>query len=137
MGRHHILVAVVAVAVAGCYQPPSAYPSYPSYFQRYAPVYVPAYVAYVPLAAFPPAPFPYASLGPDSMYQSRAPVSDVQFETPSLAVRNLALKISESASSGDCATARQTGDELERVDADSHHAILAVDERYAQCVRGF
>jgi hypothetical protein len=123
MLRHRLLPLAFVPALAGCI----ATNTMPGYF-----VYVPP----VPLSAFPPPPFPYTAVGPDSLYQSRAP-ADVQFQTPSLAVRNLAMRISETASHGDCAAAVQAGRELERVDADAHHAILAVDERYARCVRGF
>ncbi len=111
----------IASVLAGCY-PPS---NNPGYFTYYVPVYA------------PPPPFPFAQLGPDSMYQARAPMPDVQFQTPSLTVRALAGKISAAASQGDCAGAIAAGNELEKIDADSHHAILAVDERYAVCVRGF
>lgn len=120
MLRSLVLVSIVA----GCL-PPSTSPG--------VVYYVPA-VPIVPLAAYPPAPFHHFSVGADSVYQARVPI---QFETPSLAIRNLAMRISEAASHGDCATAKHAGDELEKVDADSHHAILAVDERYASCVRGF
>jgi hypothetical protein len=109
-------VAVLASALAGCIPPPA---SQPSYF-----VYVPI----VPLAAYPPPPF----------YNVPPPVAaDVQLETPSLAVRALAGKISAAASEQDCANAVAAGDELEKLDADSHHAMLAIDQRYAACIRGF
>ncbi|MBA2545146.1 MAG: hypothetical protein H0V17_36225 [Deltaproteobacteria bacterium] len=89
--------------------------------------YVPV-VPMVPLAAFPPAPFHH--------YPPPAPAV-AEFQTPSLTVRALAMKISESASTGDCGAAITAGDELEQIDNHSHHALLAVDERYAGCVRGF
>jgi hypothetical protein len=88
--------------------------------------YVPV-VPIVPLHAYPPAPYP---VEPE-------PVPTVEFVTPSLAVRNLAMKISESASEGDCATAKAAGNELEKIDHESHHALIAVDARYAGCIRGF
>lgn len=116
---------VIASTFAACV-PPSTSPG------------VVYYVPVVPLPAFPPPPF---AVTPEPMaepiYESRAPVEDVQFETPSLAVRNLAMKISESASEGDCVTARSAGNELEKVDSESHHAMIAVDARYAACIRGF
>lgn len=131
---------VIGSLLAGCVPPSSNYPAV-----HYIPV--------LPLAAYPPAPYPtpypagwyearYAGApaypGYPSGYPAYAPqVAEVEFQTPSLAVRALAGKISASASNGDCASALAAGNELEKVDAESHHAILAVDERYAQCVRGF
>lgn len=123
MLRHLGLTAMLVSGFAAC-MPPS-----------YAPGYV-YYLPAVPLHAYPPAPYPIPTPAAD-WYKWQPPPPQVQFETPSLAVRNLAMKISESAANGDCATAKATGDELERVDADSHHAILAVDATYAKCVRGF
>ncbi len=130
MLRHQLITAVL-VSVAGCI-PPSTSPGYV------------LYVPVVPLAAYPPAPFP-GTFEARSMYPGypwgppayAPPAVDVQFQTPSLAVRALASKISETASTGACDAARSAGNELERLDAESHHAILAIDERYAQCVRGF
>jgi hypothetical protein len=114
-----LLFAVLVSTWAGCF-PPSTVPV--GYY------YVP--VPRVPLHAYPPAPF-------HDPYSWWHPPAEVTFQTPSLAVRNLAMRISESASNGDCATAKAAGDELERIDHDAHHAILAVDERYASCIRGF
>jgi hypothetical protein len=117
MLRRHLqtglVIALFASTLAGCIPP-----SYSPGVVYYVPV-----VPIVPLHAFPPAPFHHPP--------------EVQFETPSLAVRNLAMRISESASQDDCARALSAGDELEKVDPTSHHALLAVDERYASCVRGF
>lgn len=121
---------VIGSLLAGCVPPSSNYPA----------VY---YVPIVPLAAYPPAPYPTPY--PAGWYEARyagapayaPPAVEVQFETPSLAVRALAGKISAAASNADCASALAAGNELEKLDAESHHAILAVDERYAQCVRGF
>lgn len=133
MLRHQLITAVLVSTLAGCIPPSTTTQGYV------------LYVPVVPLAAYPPPPYP-GTFEARSMYPgypwgypAYAPPApaQVQFQTPSLAVRALAGKISETASTGDCDSARSAGNELERMDADSHHAILAIDERYAQCVRGF
>ena len=131
----HQLITVLVSTLAGCIPPATS--------QGYV-----LYVPVVPLVAYPPAPY---ATGYEARYAGAPgypgdpsgdpvylpPPAQVDFQTPSLAVRALAGKISETASNGDCDAARSAGNELERMDAESHHAILAIDERYAQCVRGF
>lgn len=121
-------VASIALSVAACV-PPSSAPTY---------VYA---VPVVPLYAYPPPPFAYVPPPPSPSYFVYQPppvvAAEVQLETPSLAVRALSGKISAAASTGDCQGAIAAGDELEKLHADSHHAMLAIDQRYAACIRGF
>lgn len=119
--------ALIASSLAACV-PPSSAPSY---------VYA---VPVVPLYAYPPPPFAYSPPPPSPsyfVYQPPVVEAEVQLETPSLAVRALSGKISAAASTGDCQAAIAAGDELEKLHADSHHAMLAIDQRYAACIRGF
>ncbi len=121
-------VALIALSFAACVPPSST----PSYFYVYVPV--------VPLTAYPPAPFYYYPPPSPSYFHYQPPppvIADVQLETPSLAVRALSGKISAAASQGDCVGAIAAGDELEKLSSDSHHAMLAIDQRYAACIRGF
>lgn len=119
--------ALIALSFAACV-PPSATPS--------------AFYVAVPLNAYPPAPFYYYPQPSPSYFYYQPPppppvIAEVQLETPSLAVRALAGKISAAASQGDCVGAIAAGDELEKLSSDSHHAMLAIDQRYAACIRGF
>jgi hypothetical protein len=118
----HLVIVVLASTFAGCIPPSTS----PAGYVYYVPV--------VPLHAFPPAPFHSGHrwwLDPPPP----APATIV-FEPPSLAARALSARIGESASRGDCATALEAGNELEQIDHESNHALLAVDESYASCVRG-
>ena len=123
-------VALIALSFAACIPPSST----PGFY-----VAVPA----VPLSAYPPAPFYYHPPASPSYFYYQPPpppppvIADVQLETPSLVVRALASKISAAASQGDCTGAIAAGDELEKISSDSHHAMLAIDQRYAACIRGF
>ncbi len=124
--------ALIALSFAACV-PPSVTPSA---------LYVA--VPVVPLSAYPPAPFYYYPQPSPSYFYYQPPppppppaIAEVQLETPSLVVRALAGKISAAASEGDCAAALAAGDELEKHSSDSHHAMLAIDQRYAACIRGF
>ncbi len=136
--------ALIALSFAACV-PPSYTPT-PSYFYAVVPLstyppapfyHYPLPAPFVPLTAYRPPPFYYQPPSP-SYYPPPPPViADVQLETPSLVVRALAGKISAAASQGDCAGAIAAGDELEKVNRDSHHAMLAIDQRYAACIRGF
>ena len=119
MLRRLLVIALFASTLAAC--------MVGSYSPGGIVYYVP--VVPVPLHAYPPAPF-------HDWPPMPWPPAHVQFETPSLAVRNLAMRISEAASNGDCPRALSAGDELGKIDHTSHHALLAVDERYASCVRG-
>lgn len=120
-------LAIVASMLVGCVPP--ATPTTPSYFYYVPAGMVVAPMPILPLDAYPPPPFYH--------YPAPAPVAEVELETPSLAVRALSSRVSEAASAGDCAAAIAAGDELEKLHADSHHALLAVDQRYAACIRGF
>jgi len=112
MVRQPFLIAACVAMLAGCF-PPSTSPAFVAvYWVPVAPVY------YAPVY-YPP------------------PLLAGEFQSPSLAIRALAGRISESASNGDCEAAIRAGDELERLERPAHHAVLAVDERYARCVRGF
>jgi hypothetical protein len=119
MRRRPVVIALCGVVLAGC-------------VTRHVPMMFTSPVCFVGLATFGPPPIHCTPAQPIPL----PPPPAVALEIPSLATRALALKVSEAAQRGDCATANSAGVELERMDHDLHHTLLAIDGDYARCFAG-